>query len=216
VALFDHFADSNSEFSDLVQKARGGCRESIGELIERCRPYLLLIANQELDPDVRAKVGASDIVQDSLMSAQRSLGDFHGVSEKDLLAWLRGIVINDLKETRRHYQDTEKRDINLERPIGGDSQIGWPAMDIADGELTPGTDAIANEEMIVLRCALDQLPADYREVVRLRNWQQMTFAEIGTAMDRTSEAARKLWSRAVIQLQQILEKNQSSDPPSTA
>ena len=207
----DHFADSDSEFASLVEKARSGCEVSRNELLDRCRPYMLLIANQELDPALRAKVGASDIVQNSLLGAQRGLKDFRGSTEKELLGWLRGIVINDLRDSSRRYRGTKKRNLNVEQPIHGDSNAGWPSMSIRDGQLTPRADAMANEEMLMLRNALNKLPEDYREVIRLRNWQELPFADIGKQIGRSSEAARKLWSRAILQLQRILEQNHGDD-----
>ena len=52
--------------------------------------------------------------------------------------------------------------------------------------------------------ALAQLSDDYRQVIDLRHRQQKTFDEIGQQMQRTGEAARKLWSRAIEQLEQLL------------
>lgn len=207
MGLSDQFADSDAEFIYLIEQARRGSEEAMTLLLEHCRPYLLLIANREIDVGIRAKVGASDIVQESLLTAQRAIEDFHGRSESDLLAWLRGILVNDLRDVRRRYAGTEKRDINKERPIAGDSAAGWPSINVLDGHLTPRADAIANEEMIALRKALDQLPGDYRKVIQLRNWQQLTFAEIGKRMERSSEASRKLWSRAIVELQMLLESD---------
>jgi DNA-directed RNA polymerase specialized sigma24 family protein len=42
-------------------------------------------------------------------------------------------------------------------------------------------------------------------VVVLRNWDRLPFEEIAVRMERTAEAARKLWSRAIVRLQQELE-----------
>jgi RNA polymerase sigma-70 factor (ECF subfamily) len=62
----------------------------------------------------------------------------------------------------------------------------------------------AAEEAAALHAAMSRLSEDYREVLHLRNWQQLPFMDIGEKMGRSAEAARKLWSRALVQLQQEL------------
>jgi RNA polymerase sigma-70 factor (ECF subfamily) len=46
--------------------------------LERFRSYLLLLARVRLDPMVRTKVGASDLVQQTLLEAHRDLAQFRG------------------------------------------------------------------------------------------------------------------------------------------
>ena len=48
---------------------------------------------------------------------------------------------------------------------------------------------------------LDSLPADYRQVIALRYWEDLEFHEIGKRMGRSAGAARKLWLRAVERLE---------------
>ena len=61
--------------------ARGGSLPDIGELLEHCRDYLLLIANAEVPSELRPKVGASDLVQQSLAEACQAFPQFQGANE---------------------------------------------------------------------------------------------------------------------------------------
>jgi len=189
----------------LIQAARQGCQTAIGQIVVQCRPYLLAIANDALDGEIAAKVGASDIVQNSMLSAQRCLNEFEGESEEELLAWLRGILINDLKQMHRHFH-TAKRQIDREQPFRDDSlnRDGSALIDKGD---SPSSLAAEREQEEQLYRALQKLSADERRVVELRNWQRLAFAEIGQHMDRSADAARKLWSRAIVRLQTLLERN---------
>ena len=47
--------------------ARAGSREALGKLLEAARQYLLSIARQEFDPDLRAKNSPSDVVQETFV-----------------------------------------------------------------------------------------------------------------------------------------------------
>src|SRR5262245_62001455 len=79
-----------------VMQAREGNREALGDLLDLCRRYLLLLAQQELSPVVSAKVAPSDIVQETLMEAGRDFLDFRGATEKELHGWLRRILRNNV------------------------------------------------------------------------------------------------------------------------
>jgi RNA polymerase sigma-70 factor (ECF subfamily) len=64
-----------------------------------------------------------------------------------------------------------------------------------------------HEQDEALQAALGRLPADYRQVITLRYHEQLSFEEIGRLLQRSPDAARKLWARAVERLQEEL------DPP---
>ncbi len=84
------------DFVTLTHAARDGCAESLGQLVDRCRNYLLLVANRGLNPDLRVKVGASDLVQETLLAAQRGFDRFEGSSDAELRLWLRRILLNKM------------------------------------------------------------------------------------------------------------------------
>jgi RNA polymerase sigma-70 factor (ECF subfamily) len=52
--------------------------------------------------------------------------------------------------------------------------------------------------------AVERLPEDYRQVLLLRCRDGCSFDEIGNLMQRTSNAAQKLWMRALERLQREL------------
>lgn len=146
--------------------------------------------NQDLDPRLRTKLGASDIVQETLFAAQHSIEEFRGSTEQDLLAWLRGILMNDLLENRRKFRGTAKRQIDREVPLAGDSVRNEPPIDVVSNQDTPGTEAMLREQAEQLGRALSRLPAGYQMIVRLRNWEQLSFAEIGMQHGNVPMAGR--------------------------
>src|SRR5436190_23322173 len=107
-------AHAAKEAAQWLPAARAGSTEALGQLLEACRGYLLLIAQQELDPNLRAKGGASDLVQETFLKAQRHFGRFQGDSEVELLAWLRRLLLNNLANFARQYRDTNKRRLGRE------------------------------------------------------------------------------------------------------
>jgi RNA polymerase sigma-70 factor, ECF subfamily len=189
-----------------LRAAREGSRNALGHALESCRKYLLLVATKELDPDLCAKGGASDLVQQTFLEAQQDFGKFQGTSESELLPWLRQILLNNIANFTRHYRGTGKRDIGREISVGPDDSAN-PGLDPAASDLTPSSEAMEREQAAKLQQALERLPEDYRQVIEHRYVKKLTFGEVGLKMNRSAEAARKLWSRAMAQLRQEWEKS---------
>src|SRR6516165_9338508 len=102
-------AEPATDAAGWLPEARAGSREALGRALEACRRYLLLIADRELDPALRAKGGASDLVQQTFLEAQRDFGRFQGDSEEELLAWLRQLLRHNLAFSSRHYGTRSRR-----------------------------------------------------------------------------------------------------------
>ncbi len=128
-------------FLDDLSAVRGGDLDALGRLFERFRVYLLVIANRELNDDLRVKCGASDVVQDTLCEVHSGFGLFRGATEEDLRAWLRRALLNNLHDLTRHYVGTRKRDLRDEIPIEAS-----PRETLIDSGLTPGANLVAAEE----------------------------------------------------------------------
>jgi RNA polymerase sigma-70 factor (ECF subfamily) len=186
--------------------ARAGSNDALGQALEACRDYLLLIAQQEMDPNLRAKGGASDIVQETFLEAQRAFENFKGNSDEELRAWLRRILLNNLGDFRRRYRESDMRAIAREVGLGADgSSAGVGANLPADGS-TPSRHAVEQEATELLMQAIDRLPDDYRQAILLRYREELSFEEIGQRMNRSPAAIRKLWARAVVRLREEFTK----------
>lgn len=193
-------ADRDS-FGQLFAKSLAGCPAAFGQLLEGCRNYLLVVANEALDSGVRPKGGASDLVQDTFIEAQRDFARFRGTTERELLAWLKGILAHRVANHHRRY-GAEKREIAREIPLELLGTIGTSP--VAVGTNVAAGERVGDDEIEQLMAAIGQLPVPFREVLRMRTWQRMSFAEIGTRIGKSAEAARKQWGRAVRRLQQEL------------
>src|SRR6476659_4268625 len=200
--------ESSGGVAQWLPAARAGSREALGQVLEAARQYLLGFARQEFDADLRAKNSPSDVVQETFVEAQRAFGQFQGDTETELLAWLRQLLLHRVGKLRRHYRDTQKRRLAREVALGGDSSSNGPAEGLAANMLSPSGQAMEHEQDQALQAALGRLPDDYRRVITLRYLEDLPFEEIGQLLQRSPDAARKLWARAVERLHEEL------DPPS--
>lgn len=187
-------------FVAQLDAARAGSLEARGEILQKCRAYLLAAAGRGLSQELRAKVGASDLVQEAMTLAHANFERFGGESEGELLAWLNRILERRVLTARRRFLDTDKRDVRKELSL----DAGYDASNL-DFELpldtpTPGSKAIHREEHEQLQAALERLrPAD-REIIELRNLELLSFVAIGERLGRTQDAVRKQWVRAMERL----------------
>lgn len=189
---------------NLLDQARAGSTVALGRLMEGCRRYLLLVANNSLDSDLRPKAGASDLVQDTFVGAQRYFSEFTGTTERELLAWLTKILTNRIGNNVRHFRYTEKRDVA--REVSLDAGID-PRELRPNQQVGPDQTAIAHDEAGRLGRAIASLPDHLREVLVLRTWERRPFAEVAARLNGTPESVRKLWGRAVRRLQDELDGN---------
>jgi RNA polymerase sigma-70 factor (ECF subfamily) len=187
----------------LLAAARAGDRDALGAALQRCREYLLAIAQRQVNPALRAKGGASDVVQQTFLDAQRDFAAFAGVSADELRAWLRRLLLNNAADFAKGFQGAEKRRLDRETELP-DAWRSDAQGDLPGDVPTPSVDAIATEHAERIRALVQTLPEDYRQVIAWRYEEEHSFAEIAERMGRSENAVRKLWFRAIEKLEQGL------------
>jgi len=190
-----------------VKAARDGDAEALGQLLDHCRAYLLLVAEKEFGADLRGKEGASDLVQETFVRALKAFSHFQGNEESEVLAWLRQILMNGVVDFARRYRNTQKRQIDRERSIDGDSSVESLKEQLAGDLTSPSGQAMARERDVQLEQALEELPEHYRQVILMRHRDNLSFVQIAALTEMSDNAARKLWWRAVKRLEQVVERS---------
>jgi RNA polymerase sigma-70 factor (ECF subfamily) len=199
--------DLRREIEQLLHQARAGDDQAREKLFARCRNYLAVAARAQLESRLRAKVDASDLVQQTMLEAHRDFDKFDGRSEREWIGWLKKILSHNAADFLRHYRKTAKRQVDRERPIKniGDSSSIRGVPEPADAVGTPSELFAKNDQQLRLADALTHLPDDYQEVIQLRNLQHLSFQEVAERMGRSRPAVQMLWARAIEKLQSLLE-----------
>jgi RNA polymerase sigma-70 factor (ECF subfamily) len=194
---------------ERVVLSRQAGAQGIGELVELYRNYLLLLARIEVGRRLQRKVDASDLVQEACLEAHRCFDQFDGTTEAQFLAWLRTILGRRVAKTVRHFIGTQGRDIRQE--LENDVTESFDRTGRRLGELAipraehPSQEVLKREQAAVLADALETLPPDYREVMLLRHWEDLTFPQIAERMNRTVDSVQKLWIRALARLKTTMD-----------
>ncbi len=173
--------------------------------LERYRSYLLLLARVRLDPMVRAKVGASDVVQQTLLEAYRDRAQFRGRTVGEEAAWLRQILARNLAQVLRDLR-RDKRDVAREQPlqVALDESASRLEAWLAAEQSSPSQQVERHERAVRLAEALAALSENQREAIVLRHWHDCSLAEIGERLGCTTAAVTGLLHRGLRKLRQLL------------
>jgi RNA polymerase sigma-70 factor, ECF subfamily len=189
----------------LIAEARFGDEAVRGRLLELYRSYLRLVARSLIGGALRVKLDASDLVQETFLKAHRDFGRFAGGTERELVAWLRQILVhslaNQVKHHRRQARDHQRQE-SLERLLEQSSLMAQLAL--ASQVPSPSEAASRREQAVLLADAVDRLPPDHREAFVLRTLEHVPFEEVAVRMGRSIGAVRMLWARALKKLNQML------------
>jgi RNA polymerase sigma-70 factor (ECF subfamily) len=167
-------------------------------------PWLRLLAQMEIDSRFQGKFSASDAVQQTMLEAWQNWDKFRGEDEPQRRAWLRAILAHQLTHLARHYAGTQKRDVAREVSIDASliqSSMRLEYMLAAD-QTSPSGQVAAREQSLELARVLEQLPEDYRQVIILRNLEDLPHEEVARRMKRSVGAVRMLWMRALAALRE--------------
>ncbi len=172
-----------------LDAARAGSREALAHLLESYRDYLRQAARQRSDPVLRRKIDPSDLAQITLIEAYRDFHAFTSSTHSCLQTWLATLLRNNLADTRKRYRKAAKRAVS--REVAFDSSL----QNLADVKQSASADTNSSWERY--QSALAELPSHYQEAIGLRHAQRMSFVEMGARLEKTADAARMLYVRAV-------------------
>ena len=190
-----------SDLPELLRRARAGDPEATGELLERHRAYLSLLARRALDQRVQARVAPSDIVQQTMLEAQRDLVGFRGQNSAEFAAWLRHILQHNVHEILDQHLGAQKRAVTREQRLPTDEgDTGHPRQLPADNQSSPSQRAMRGEQAVQLAEAIESLPTDQREAIRLRYLEGLTLKELAEQLDRSEAAVAGLLKRGLRKL----------------
>lgn len=201
-------ADTGGVMEKLLSQAFGGDKGALGRLLELHRGYLRALAQRKLGGGLDARLSASDLVQQTCLSALRNFPQFHGQQVGEFVVWLRRIHEHNVNDAIRQHVHAKGRAVAKETPL----DERWAQEMAASQELSPSARAMVNEQAVVLTLALEKLPPDQREAVRLRHLEGLTLAEIADRLGRSEDAVAGLLKRGMRTLRKWLKDEEQGVP----
>jgi len=153
--------------------------------------------NQVRGP-LAARADTSDVVQESLVQVWTDWSRVRGRSPIEIRAWLYRIAQGHLSKLRRHHAAAKR---SLVRQADESGEAFEPTIFDHDSARTA-------ERRLLLSIALESLPADLNEVIRLRLFCDLSFREIGERLGCESAEARARFLRALRRIRQALPSSE--------
>jgi RNA polymerase sigma-70 factor (ECF subfamily) len=146
----------------------------------------------------RNEKDAEDVVQEAYLRALRHFGGFHG---GDARPWLLAIV-------RNTYYTWFRQNRALATDANFDDEVYVRASDDLDPEMLLGREA--DNEM--LRRALERLPDEFREVIVLREFEELSYKQIADVVKIPIGTVMSRLARARGRLKQIIVNEREREP----
>jgi RNA polymerase sigma-70 factor (ECF subfamily) len=188
---------SASTIEELLEAARVGSEQELGSLLEVFEPELKRLADDEIGEQLQRRMSTSDLVQETLLTANQKFSGFRGTSAQEFRRWLLDVFHSRLVDGIRRHRIAECRTVTKEEPGRHCSQ--------PDPTDSPSAVTSMHEEAGRLMLALDSLPAPLQDVVRMRYMNDMTFEAISESTGVSVATVWRRWEEAVLRLRSRLQ-----------
>ena len=180
----------------IVERALTGDAEAFGELVRRWERRIFALTYGMLGREEDAR----DATQETFLAAFRNLRGFRG--EAKVSSWLHRIAVNQCisRQRRTKVRGESALDEELETGATGFvTSLSYSPAHIVEGR----------QETLAVRRAINSLPLDLRQVVVMKEFEELTFREIADALDLPLSTVKSRLYTALKQLQMRLQKFES-------
>jgi len=150
--------DQNADDHALGARCRQGDPSAFEGIVRRYQRVLVTVAQRMLD-DVDA---ANDATQNAFIKAYQSIGTYD--SRRRFFSWLYRILVNECLDARR--------DVAQHEPLGAELAAAG----------TPADDFESAQRRRAVHAAIQRLPTEYRDVILLRHFTELSYEEIGETL----------------------------------
>jgi RNA polymerase sigma-70 factor (ECF subfamily) len=180
--------------SALIASILAGEHDKFHDLIRPCERRIYLTALSV----VKNEAEAEDVVQEAVLRAYRKLASFRG--ESKFSTWLTAITLNEARQRLRGDKSliTESLDERAE----GEGDV-TPAI-LTDWREVPLAALERNEIRALLEEAIAELPPSFREIVILRDVEEMNVNETAATLGISVSLVKVRLHRARLLLQKSL------------
>jgi RNA polymerase sigma-70 factor (ECF subfamily) len=193
---------------DLLARARSGDAQALDEIFHRHRDRLRRMVELRLSPRLRARLDASDVIQDAYLEVATRLEDYLREPRLPLFLWLRLVVGENLVRLHREHLGARMRDagreVSLYREALPEASSAALAAQLLGKHTSPTEAAVRAERLLRLQEALNTLDPIDREVLALRHFEELTRAETAQVLGIDEAAAAKRLVRALKRLRKLL------------
>ena len=177
----------------LVELAVSGDSDAFGEIVRRWERRIFALCFGMLGREDDAR----DACQEAFIAAYRNIGNFRG--EAKVSSWLHRIAVNQCLTTKRRQKTRAEDFIDDE---DGSAERTF----IASPHHSPARTTEKGERLMLVRQAVGALPIELRQVVVMKEFEEMTFQEISETLELPLSTVKSRLYTALKQLKMKLER----------
>ena len=177
----------------IVERALTGDAEAFGEIVQRWERRIFVLSFGMLGREEDAR----DATQETFLAAFRNLRAFRG--EAKVSSWLHRIAVNQCITRQRRAK--VRSESALETEEEKDASSFAAPIQYSPARVTEGREVNA-----AVRLAVNSLPVELRQVVVMKEFEELTFKEIADALDLPLSTVKSRLYTALKQLQMRLQK----------
>ena len=184
---------TNLTDEQLVGLAVSENPEAFGEIVKRWERKIFALCFGMLGSEADAR----DAAQESFIAAYRNLANFRG--EAKVSSWLHRIAVNQCLTIKRRAKSRSEDFLNEEESAADKTFV-------APAHLSPARTIEQNERLTLVRQAVGSLPTDLRQVIVMKEFEEMTFQEISDTLGLPLSTVKSRLYAALKQLRSKLER----------
>lgn len=191
--LVCHCMETLTSDEHIVERALTGDADAFGELVRRWERRIFALAYGMLGREEDAR----DATQETFIAAFRNLRGFRG--EAKVSSWLHRIAVNQCitRQRRAKVRSETALEDEVENNAGGFA---------APAALSPARTVESRQVTQAVRRAVNTLPVELRQVIVMKEFEELTFKEIADALDLPLSTVKSRLYTALKQLQMRLQK----------
>lgn len=199
-------------------QAAGADRKAVlGDLFAHQRERLRRMVDLRMDPRLKGRVDASDVIQEAWLEVSARLEDYLRDPRMPFRLWVRFIAGQKLLGLYRHHVSTQKRDARRERALapalGPEASSVAIAHHLVAAGTTPTGFAVKRDLQAQLVDALENMEPLDREVLVLRHFEQLGNHEVAAVLDIGQTTASNRYVRALDRLRSLLAPDRVGPGP---
>ena len=177
----------------LVELAVTDNPDAFGEIVKRWERKIFALCFGMLSREDEAR----DAAQETFIAAYRNLKNFRG--DAKVSSWLHRIAVNQCLTTKRRQKTRSESFLD-------DEESADEKFFVAPSRLMPSKTSEQNERLFLVRQAVNSLPVDLREVIVMKEFQELTFQEISDSLELPLSTVKSRLYTALKQLRMKLER----------
>lgn len=189
----DHRMDTVTTDEIIVERALTGDAEAFGEIVRRWERRIFALAYGMLGREEEAR----DATQETFMAAFRNLRGFRG--EAKVSSWLHRIAVNQCITRQRRARVRSESALDDEQEKSA-TNFATPSS-LSPSRVTEGAQVTQ-----AVRSAVNSLPLELRQIVVMKEFEELTFREISETLDLPLSTVKSRLYTALKQLQMKLQR----------